>query len=159
MSIGRQLSVAGLILALAAIDFVGALVAQDYADRRRMSALLLGSVLSVALFVVYAVALRMADLSIVTMGWIVMLQVALIGFDVVRNGLHLGAAQWTAVALVLVAQVFLTVTTEGRSPAAHGSGWVAPAQTSIELTAPGRSPVTRKTTLRATDTAWSANRS
>ena len=112
MSVGRQLSVVGFMLALAAIDFGGALVAQDFADRRRLSTLLVGSGLSIALFVVYAVALRLADLSIVTMGWIVMLQVALIAWDVVRHGLHLNAVQWAAVASVIVLQVFLTATTQ-----------------------------------------------
>ena len=158
MSVGRQLSVVGFMLALAAIDFVGALVAQDFADRRRVSTLLVGSGLSIALFVVYAVALRLANLSIVTMGWIVMLQVAVITFDVVRHGLRLTAVQWTAVSVVIVLQVFLTATTQrdDGGPSPYGQE-VSVAQTSA--TTPVRSPVTRKTTLRATETAWSANRS
>ncbi len=154
MSVGRQLGIAGFMLALAALDFTGALVAQDFADRRRLSTLVIGSALSVALFVVYAVALRVADLSIVTMGWIVMLQVALIGWDVVRNGLHLSHTQWAAVLAVIGLQVFLTATTQTRDA---GASPYEKGQTSIG--APARSPVTRNTTLRATDTAWSANRS
>jgi drug/metabolite transporter (DMT)-like permease len=164
MSIGRQLTVVGLMLALAAIDFIGALVAQDYAERRRPSALLFGCGLSILLFAVYAVALRYADLSIVTMGWIVLLQVALVLTDVLRHRLQLSWAQWAAASLILVLQVYLVASTDKQAdvaiPYPAGKVTVEPvAQTSTTLTAPGRSPVTRNTTLRATDTAWSANRS
>jgi hypothetical protein len=148
MSIGRQLSVVGFMLALAALDFVGALVAQDLADRRRMSSLLLGSALSITLFVVYAVALRLADLSIVTMGWIVMLQVAVIAWDVVRRGLQLNPVQWAAITLIIVLQIFLTATTQGRADrpgttAAYEMTRPGGAQTSTAVVTPGRSPVTR----------------
>ncbi|BEP12808.1 hypothetical protein acdb102_11190 [Acidothermaceae bacterium B102] len=158
MSVGRQLSIVGFMLALAAIDFGAALMAQDFADRRRLSTLLVGSGLSITLFVVYAVALRLANLSIVTMGWIVMLQVAVITFDVVRHGLRLTAVQWAAVSLVIVLQVFLTATTQRNDggPSPYGPE-ISVGQTSA--TTPVRSPVTRNTTLRATETAWSANRS
>ena len=156
MSVGRQLSVVGFMLALAAIDFLGALVAQDFSDRRRLSTFVVGAALSVALFVVYAVALRLANLSIVTMGWIVMLQVAVITFDVVRHGLHLSLVQWTAVSVIIVLQVFLTATTQQAD--AGPSPYESVRQTSATTT-PARSPVTRNTTLRATETAWSANRS
>ena len=115
MSAGRPFAVGGLMLALAALDFAAALMAQDFADRRRIPTLLIGSALSISLFVVYAVALRLANLSIVTMGWIVMLQVAVIAFDVTRHGLHLRVTQWLAVGLVIVLQVFLTATTQTRS--------------------------------------------
>jgi uncharacterized membrane protein len=161
MSFGRQLAIVGFMLALAAIDFAAAMVAQDFADRRRLSTLVIGSVLSISLFVVYAVALHLADLSIVTMGWIVMLQVAVLCWDVVRNGLHLSATQWTAVTLIIVLQVFLSASTQRSAHATASPGPYeneAVAQTSAGTT-PARSPVTRNTTLRATDTAWSANRS
>jgi hypothetical protein len=115
MSVGRQLAVGGLMLTLASIDFGAALVAKDFADRRRLPALLVGCGLQIALFLVYAVALRIAELSIVTMGWIVLLQVALIGTDVTRNGLRLSAPQWSAVGLVVVLQVYLVATTDGQT--------------------------------------------
>jgi hypothetical protein len=115
MSVVRQLSVLGLMLALAGIDFAAALVAQDFADRRRGIVLLLGCALQVTLFLVYALALRLASLSIVTLGWIVLLQVALFATDLARGRLHPGAAQWTAVVVVLVAQAFLVATTTSSS--------------------------------------------
>ncbi len=118
MTVGRQLSVGGLMLTLAAIDFAAALVAQDFAERRRLSTLAVGCGLQIALFVVYAGALRLAELSIVTMGWIVLLQVALIATDVTRNGLTLTHRQWAAVALVIVGQVYLVASTDGRPRAA-----------------------------------------
>jgi drug/metabolite transporter (DMT)-like permease len=166
MSLDRQLSIGGLMVALAAIDFVGALVAQDFADRRRVCALLVGCGLQIVLFVVYAVALRLATLTIVTLGWIVLLQVAVVATDVARGSLRLGWAQWAAVAVVLIAQCYLVVSTEGQDQhqGATGSGAAAAdpypvGQTSAGRGSPGRSPVTRNTTRRATDTAWSANRS
>ena len=171
MSVARQLSVLGLMLALAGIDFAAALVAQDFADRRRGVVLLAGCLLQVTLFLVYALALRLASLSIVTMGWIVLLQVALFATDLARGRLHPGAAQWVAVVVVLVAQAYLvaTTTTSAATPTTTSAvvlpyeiPWPAgdpDLQTSTVDLAPGRSPVTRKTTRRATETAWSQNRS
>jgi drug/metabolite transporter (DMT)-like permease len=137
MSVGRQLAVGGLMLTLAAIDFGAALVAKDFADRRRLPALLVGCGLQIALFLVYAVALRIAELSIVTMGWIVLLQVALIGTDVTRNGLRLSAPQWSAVGLVVVLQVYLVATTDGQTRTSttyetvhpDGNAWRSPVGT------------------------------
>ena len=168
MSVARQVNVGCLMLALALIDFAAALVAQDFADRRRVSALLLGCGLQVVLFLVYALALRVATMSIVTMGWIVLLQVAIISTDVARGGLHLRWAQWCAVTLVILAQVYLVATTNGRHHAAETVSAYAdpcprpalvPRQASATAAMLERSPVTRKTTLRATETAWSAKRS
>ena len=154
MSVARQLSVLGLMLALAGIDFAAALVAQDFADRRRGVVLLAGCLLQVTLFLVYALALRLASLSIVTMGWIVLLQVALFATDLARGRLHPGAAQWVAVVVVLVAQAYLVATTTTSAATTSTSAVVLPyeipwpagdpdLQTSTVDLSPGRSPVTR----------------
>jgi ornithine decarboxylase len=113
MSAGRQLLVVGLMLVLAMLDFAGALPVKAYADRHQPSALIFGCATFAVLFVVYALALHLAELSIVTMGWIVLLQVGLITVDVTRNGLLLGRGQWVAAVLVIVLQGYLVATAGG----------------------------------------------
>jgi hypothetical protein len=133
MSVGRQLLVVALMLLLAMLDFVGALLAKAYADRHQLPTLVLGCATFVVLFVVYAVALHLAELSIVTMGWIVLLQVGLIAVDVSRNGLLLGRGQWAAAVLVIVLQGYLVATAGGthtRPSEAAPLGTVSPAPTS-----------------------------
>jgi len=107
---------AGLILAtmgvLAALDFVGAVLAKDYAEHHRPLTLLLGAAIFLVLFVVYARALEYAELSIVTMGWVVLLQVGLFVFDWRRNGVALDARQVVVVVAIIVLQCYLIVSTE-----------------------------------------------
>ena len=69
---------AGAMVVLAALDIVGALAAKEWAASSRVGALLLGAAAFLVLFWVYASALQYAELALVTMGWIVVLQVALL---------------------------------------------------------------------------------
>jgi hypothetical protein len=162
MSVTRHLPVLGLMIALAALDFVGALLAKQYAQRHRPVALLLGCGVFVVLFVVYAIALHLAELSVVTMGWIVLLQVGLVAVDVRSNGLRLSPAQWAAAGLVIALQGYLLVSTSTPaqqataetvtvvtlpSPAPPADAYPASVQTAAQTSTPdwtpGRSPVTR----------------
>ena len=111
----------GLILltmgVLAALDFVGAILAKDYAERHRPVTLLAGAAIFLVLFVVYARALEYAELSIVTMGWVVLLQVGLFVFDWRRNGVALDARQIVVVIVIIALQCYLIASTEPSSAA------------------------------------------
>jgi len=111
----------GLILltmgVLAALDFVGAILAKDYAERHRPVTLLAGAAIFLVLFVVYARALEYAELSIVTMGWVVLLQVGLFVFDWRRNGVALDARQIVVVIAIIALQCYLIASTEPSSAA------------------------------------------
>src|SRR5580765_2523265 len=111
MNINRVIGILATMGSLAAIDLVGALFAKEYAARHRPVALALGLVTFVVLFGVYVLALRYAELSIVTMGWIVMLQIGLLVVDQRRYGFHLDRGQWAAVVVIIALQCYLIVST------------------------------------------------
>lgn len=94
---------------LAGLDLVGALLAKDWADNGSVRALVLGAGAFVVLFWVYASSLRYAELALVTMGWVVMLQVGLVLIDRWRYGVELPTGKWVAIGVVLAAQGYLVL--------------------------------------------------
>ena len=111
----------GCIVALAGLDLVGALLAQQYAQRHLPLTLATGAVTFVVLFLVYAFSLNYAQLSIVTMSWIVLLQVGLVVIDVVYAQLHLDRKQALALVVILALQCYLIISTQSPSPTAGPS--------------------------------------
>jgi hypothetical protein len=101
--------VVGLIamVALAALDVAGALAAKQWAASSQVGPLLLGAAAFLLLFWVYASALQYAELALVTMGWIVVLQVGLLLIDRFVYGVHLAPGKWVAAVVILVAQGYL----------------------------------------------------
>ena len=95
------------MLALAALDLVGAFAAKEWAERRSPLPMLLGLLAFGALFWVYASSLQYAELALVTMGWVVLLQVGLVVLDKVRYGVELPTGKWVAVVVLLAAQAYL----------------------------------------------------
>ena len=63
------------MVALAGLDLIGALFAKEWAENGSVRALVLGAGAFLVLFWVYASSLKYAELALVTMGWVVMLQV------------------------------------------------------------------------------------
>ncbi|MGW5238506.1 hypothetical protein ACWEOW_06210 [Monashia sp. NPDC004114] len=112
------------MVCLAGLDLVGALLAKEWATHGGIRALVLGAGTFLVLFWVYASSLKYAELSLVTMGWVVMLQVGLVLIDTWRYGVALPPGKWVAIGVVLVAQAYLVLgpsaTTAGA--AASGSG-------------------------------------
>jgi hypothetical protein len=97
----------GAMLTLAGLDFLGAIFAKEWAERQHAGLFLAGLLTFAILFTVYAASLKVADLSIVTFGWIVFLQVGLLLLDRLRYGVSLGAGKWAAVVAILVLQAYL----------------------------------------------------
>ena len=95
------------MVALAGLDLAGAVAAKEWAEHRSAAALLLGLGAFVVLFWVYASSLQYAELALVTMGWIVMLQVGLVLVDRLRYGAELPTGKWVAVAILLATQAYL----------------------------------------------------
>lgn len=103
-------AVAGVsMLTLAALDFVGAIAAKQWSTTASPRWLALGAVSFLLLFYVYASSLRYAALAMVTMGWIVLLQVGVLVLDHVRYGATLAPSKWVAVVLILVLQTYLVI--------------------------------------------------
>ena len=112
------------MVCLAGLDLAGAVLAKEWASNGSVRALVLGAGAFLVLFWVYASSLRYAELALVTMGWVVILQVGLVLVDRWRYGVELPAGKWVAIAVVLVAQAYLVLapSAESGGVAAGGAG-------------------------------------
>jgi hypothetical protein len=112
------------MVCLAGLDLLGAVFAKEWAENGSIRALVLGAGAFLVLFWVYASSLRYAELALVTMGWVVMLQVGLVLVDRWRYGVELPTGKWVAIGVVLVAQAYLVLapTAEQAGPAAGAGG-------------------------------------
>ncbi|HQG17163.1 MAG TPA: hypothetical protein PLU20_06690 [Ornithinibacter sp.] len=94
---------------LAGLDLLGAIAAKEWAEKQSIAAIAFGTIASVALFWFYASSLQYAELAVVTMGWIVLLQVGIIIVDRVHFGTVLGPDKIGALIIILVAQGYLVL--------------------------------------------------
>lgn len=93
--------------ALAALDLLGAIAAKEWVERNDTVALGLGMLAFLLLFWVYASSLQYAELAVVTMGWIVLLQVGIVILDKVHYGANLPSDKIAAIVVILAAQGYL----------------------------------------------------
>ncbi len=105
----------GAMLALAGLDFIGAVFAKEWTESHRTEFLLAGFASFAVLFAVYAFSLQYAELSIVTFGWIVFLQVGLVVLDTVRYGVQFPRGKWIAIGVILLLQAYLVLAPNGES--------------------------------------------
>jgi hypothetical protein len=101
------------MVSLAALDLVGAYAAKEWSRRGAPAMLAVGVGAFLVLFWVYASALQYAELAIVTLGWIVLLQVGLLLIDRLHYGIHLAPTKWVAIVVILAAQAYLLVPAAG----------------------------------------------
>ena len=106
----------GAVIVLAALDLVGAMAAKEWATRATLAPLIVGVTAFLTLFWVYASALQYAELALVTLGWIVVLQVALLLLDRFRYGVEMPTGKWVAVAIILAAQAYLLMAPNSSTP-------------------------------------------
>lgn len=97
------------MLGLAALDFAGAIFAKESTERNNYGLYIAGAASFLMLYVVYAQILKTAELSIVTIGWVVFLQVGLILVDRFRYGVEFGSTKWIAIGLILLLQAYLVL--------------------------------------------------
>ena len=105
----------GAMLALAGLDFLGSFFAKEWVERNHTGFYLAGLITFGLLFALYAASLRVAELTIVTMGWIIFLQVGIILVDTLRYGLQLPPGKWIAIGVLLVLQGYLLLAPNGGS--------------------------------------------
>ena len=106
------------MVALAGLDVLGSVLAKEWAERQHGAWFLAGLATFGLLFAVYAASLRVAELSVVTFGWIVLLQVGLLVLERVRYGVALPPGKWLAMALILALQAYLVLAPNGGTDAA-----------------------------------------
>lgn len=95
------------MLALALIDLACAYAAKQWVTTHSGTALLAGIASALLLFWVFASALQYAEMAVVTLGWIVLLQVGVLLLDEIKYGVHHPPRTWAVVASVMVAQGYL----------------------------------------------------
>jgi hypothetical protein len=111
-----HIAVTTMMVLLAGLDLAGSLFAKEWAHRHHSGFFLAGLVSFVVLYVVYARALAVAELSIVSLGWIVFLQVGLLLVDRLVYGVILPPGKWAAVAAILALQAYLMLASDGSAP-------------------------------------------
>ncbi|HYN67541.1 MAG TPA: hypothetical protein VES93_11685 [Ornithinibacter sp.] len=99
--------------ALAGLDLIGAYAAKEWAEKQNTVALALGALAFLVLFWVYASSLQYAELAVVTMGWIVLLQVGILLIDRFYFGTTLPTGKLVAVVIILTAQGYLVLAPSG----------------------------------------------
>ena len=99
--------------ALAALDLFGAFAAKEWAASKSPAALGLGALSFLVLFWVYASSLQYAELAVVTMGWIVLLQVGILLIDHFHFETSLPTGKLVAVVVILAAQGYLVLGPSG----------------------------------------------
>ena len=105
----------GAMLTLAGLDMLGAVLAKEWALRHQPLWFVAGLAAFGLLFAVYAASLHVAELSVVTMGWIVILQVGLLLIDSLRYGVIFPPGKWIAIGVILVLQGYLVLGPNGRA--------------------------------------------
>ncbi len=98
----------GAMVALAGLDLIGATLARSWADHRSAVTMIGGVVAFALLFVVYGKSLDYAELSTVTIGWVVLLQVGVVIIDRV-HGVAIPPPRMAAIGMIIVLQGYLTV--------------------------------------------------
>jgi hypothetical protein len=96
---------------LAVLDLAGAMAAKEAVERRSVVLALAGAGIFVLVFWVYLSSLEVAELSAVTFGWIVILQVGVVLLDRFRYGVMPAPGAWLAIAILLAAQAYLILGT------------------------------------------------
>jgi len=126
------------MIALAALDLTGAYAAKEAVLRRSGTYAAVGAALFLLVFWVYACTLQYADLAVVTLGWIVVLQVGVVLLNHWRYGAQMSAGAWVAVSVIIAAQAYLLLGQVSAVPPATDSE-STPAErttTPAELTTP-----------------------
>jgi hypothetical protein len=112
-STGSPVILFAAMIALAGLDFLGAVLAKEWAASRSHWLFAAGLLAFAVLFGVYAVSLEMAELSTVTFGWIIFLQVGLLLYERIRYGVTLPAGKWVAIPVILGLQAYLVLAPNG----------------------------------------------
>jgi hypothetical protein len=99
--------VVGFIVALAGLDLVGAVLAKEWNEHREPWQLAGSAVAFLLLFVVFVSGLAYTEMSILTFGWIVVLETAVIMIDWARYGVTMTPSRWAAVAGIVALQAYL----------------------------------------------------
>jgi hypothetical protein len=103
----------GAMVALAGLDFIGAIFAKEWSEHGHERAFFAGLLTFGLLFAIYAASLKVAELSTVTFGWVVLLQVGILILERVRYDVDLPPGKWLAMVVILLLQAYLILAPNG----------------------------------------------
>jgi hypothetical protein len=112
-STGSPVILFAAMIALAGLDFLGSVLAKEWTAGRSHWLFVAGLLTFAVLFGVYAISLEMAELSTVTFGWIIFLQVGLLLYERIRYGVELPTGKWVAIPVILGLQAYLVLAPNG----------------------------------------------
>jgi hypothetical protein len=107
----KALTLIGVLVLLAGVGSLATLALKEAAIRRDPRVLALGILGMVALGLIVMLASRIAELTLVSLGWIVIFQVVVTFVDVRWYGVRLGPVQAVAIGVALTALVVAIVAT------------------------------------------------
>lgn len=110
-----------VMIVLAGLDLTGSILAKQWTVGGGSWVLLAGAAAFLLLFGVYALSLRYAEMSTITLGWIVALQVGVMAVERVRYGVTLSPGKWIAVAVIIAAQAYLVLAPSSSAERVGGS--------------------------------------
>ncbi len=102
-------TVVAVMALLAVLDLIGAVLAKEWTRGRSGVWFVVGMASFMLLFAVYAIGLRYAELSLVTLGWIVFLQVGVLLVERLHYGVSLPPGKWAAIGAILLLQGYLVL--------------------------------------------------
>jgi hypothetical protein len=117
-----------VVVLLAGLDLAGSVLAKEWAGTAAAWAFAAGAAVFLALFAVYAVGLKYAEMSSVTFGWIVVLQVGVLLVERLRYGVELPTGKWLAIVAIVLLQAYLVL---GPTGSANDVAPGGPAQTNV----------------------------
>jgi hypothetical protein len=109
----QPVAAAVAMILLAVLDLAGSLAAKEAVERRSVGLAVAGAGCFLAVFWVYMSSLQVAELSAVTFGWVVILQVGVVLLDRFRYGVIPAPGTWLAIAVLLAAQAYLILAPAG----------------------------------------------
>jgi hypothetical protein len=98
-----------VMVVLAGLDLLGTFLAKEWTAGRGPWMFVGGAASFVVLFTIFAVGLRVAELSTVTFGWIVGLQVGVLLVERMRYGVTLPTGKWLAIGVIVTMQAYLVL--------------------------------------------------
>jgi len=108
-SFGGTVTVIALTLVLAGVDVAESVLAKEWATRRSPWLLVAGLAASVLLFVLFVVAIGYTEMSTVTIGWIVLMQLGVMITETVRYDVSHSPDRWLVMGAIVCLLGYLVV--------------------------------------------------
>ncbi|CAN5600545.1 hypothetical protein BH09CHL1_BH09CHL1_15530 [soil metagenome] len=103
------------MIALTVLDIIGALAAKQWSEQRHPIYFAGGLIAFGLLFTVYAKSLDIAELPVVTLGWVVCLQIGITLVDRIVYHTPVPFQTWVVIGIIVVLQGYLMLSQNARA--------------------------------------------